>query len=145
MFTEKQRGTFKYTIAHVLAYNMVALNLGVWRPKYLFHDWEKPWMMLFAKHILHKSSPYEWVRNWHRTHRKHHIQYYRAATMFRSGRYPNPVEIILDWEASQYTKLASPQDAYTYYIEHKEDIPKVLQVELINTIQVLGLWGTSEK
>ena len=47
MFDKSQRSKFKYWFAHWCAFNMTALNLGVWKFKYLFHDIEKPWLMLF--------------------------------------------------------------------------------------------------
>ena len=46
MFSKSERSSFKYWFAHWCAYNMTALNLGMWKPKYLLHDIEKPWLML---------------------------------------------------------------------------------------------------
>lgn len=139
MFTLEQRGTFKYTLAHVLAYNSVALSLGVWRPKYIFHDWEKPWMLLIAK-ALHKSDPYTWVQNWHRHHRRHHIEYYKAATLTRSGRSVNIREMIIDWECSRFTKLSSPRNAYQQFMHKKDTFSDFHQILIANELKLLGLW-----
>ena len=49
MFDKSQRSKFDYWFAHWCAFNMTALNLGVWKFKYLFHDIEKPWLMLMWK------------------------------------------------------------------------------------------------
>lgn len=46
-FDKESRSTFKYWFAHWCAFQMVALDLHVWRPKYLLHDIEKPWLRLF--------------------------------------------------------------------------------------------------
>ena len=146
MFTLEQRGTFKYTLAHVLAYNSVAISLGVWRPKYLFHDWEKPWMLMFAKGLkksgLLKQEPYEWVRAWHKTHRKHHRQYYVPATMLHSGRMPNVREMIIDWECSRFTKSIFKRTAYEYYRHKQAEISMVLQFAIEQELKTLGLWGS---
>lgn len=66
-FTKDDRSSFPYWFAHWCAFQMTALNLGIWKFKYLFHDWEKPWMRLFCK--------YETVQKWHRSHRRHHPEY----------------------------------------------------------------------
>ena len=46
-FDKEDRSTFPYWFAHWCAFQMTALNLGIWKFKYLFHDWEKPWLRLF--------------------------------------------------------------------------------------------------
>ena len=46
MFTKEERSGFKYWFAHWCAFQMTALNLKCWRPKYLLHDIEKPWLSL---------------------------------------------------------------------------------------------------
>lgn len=45
-FGKDERSSFPYWFAHWKAFNMVALQLGHWKFKYLFHDIEKPWLML---------------------------------------------------------------------------------------------------
>ena len=46
MFTKKDRSSFKYWFAHWCGFQITALNLGIWKPKYLLHDIEKPWLKL---------------------------------------------------------------------------------------------------
>ena len=43
-FTKEQRSSFSYWFYHVLAFNLVAKELHCWKLKYLFHDFEKPWL-----------------------------------------------------------------------------------------------------
>ena len=144
MFSENEKSTFPYWFAHWSAYQMIALNLRVWKAKYLFHDWEKPWMLLFAKGLkkigLLKQEPYEWVRAWHKTHRKHHRQYYIPATMLHSGRMPNIREMIIDWECSRFTKSTFGRTAYEYYRHKQAEIPMVLQFVIEQELKTLGLW-----
>jgi len=99
-FDKSERSTFSYWFWHWLAYNMVAWNLGVWHPKYLLHDIEKPWLKLLW-------GDYEKVQKWHRHHNKHHIFYGRMHGM-------NKIDwlgAIIDWECSRYTKNAAPRTA----------------------------------
>lgn len=100
-FTKKDRSTFPYWFAHYCAYNMVALNWGVWKWKYLFHDFEKPWLLLWYKFIK-TDNPYKKVQQWHRAHNSHHIEY--------KGK-KDYIGMLIDWEASQYTKQSSPRNA----------------------------------
>jgi hypothetical protein len=69
MFTKKDRSSFKYWFAHWCGFQLTALNLGIWKPKYLLHDIEKPWLKVFWK------GDYKRVQKWHRTHNKHHLEY----------------------------------------------------------------------
>ena len=99
-FDKKDRSSFSYWYNHWKAYNMVAWNLGVWHPKYLLHDIEKPWLKLLW-------GDYEKVQKWHRHHNKHHIFYGRMHGM-------NKIDwlgAIIDWECSRYTKNAAPRTA----------------------------------
>ena len=123
-FTKDDRSSFKYWFAHWCAFQMTALNLGVWRFKYLFHDWEKPWMRLIF--------PYSIVQKWHRTHRRHHPEYGEIHGF-------NKVdwdEMLIDWECCHYTKIAQPlnapetlialfQDKTYYSIMQKEMLPRL--------------------
>ena len=34
----------QYHFAHWCAFNMLAMNLGVWKLHHFFHDWYKPWI-----------------------------------------------------------------------------------------------------
>ena len=65
MFTKEERSSFKYWFAHWCAFQMTALNNKCWKFKYLFHDIEKPWLMLIWK-------DYSRVQKWHRATNSHH-------------------------------------------------------------------------
>jgi hypothetical protein len=99
-FEKKDRSTFPYWISHFLAYNLVAMKLGVWHPKYLLHDIEKPWLKLFW-------GDYKKVQNWHRHHNNHHIFYGRMHGINRI----DWLGAIIDWECSRYSKYAAPRTA----------------------------------
>ena len=99
-FDKKDRSSFSYWFNHWLAYNWVAWNLGVWKPKYLLHDSEKTWLKLFW-------GEYKKVQKWHNHHNKHHIF---------SGRHYglNKVDwlaAVIDWECGRYAKNACPRNA----------------------------------
>lgn len=113
-FTKKSRSTFAYWFAHWCAFQMVALNLGAWKPKYLLHDIEKPWLKLFMS--------YDKVKTWHRTHSKHHLSY--------KGNNGKPLYVnydvldkldyqamLIDWECSRYTKAEAPKTALQELID----------------------------
>ena len=67
MFSKNDKSSFPYWFAHWCSFQLCALNLGIWKFKYLFHDFEKPWLKLFL--------PYKKVQKWHREHNKHHLEY----------------------------------------------------------------------
>ena len=69
MFDKSDRSSFKYWFAHWCGFQLTALNLGIWKPKYLLHDIEKPWLKLFWQ------GDYKKVQKWHRTHNNHHLEY----------------------------------------------------------------------
>lgn len=94
MFTKLERSTFKYWFAHWCAYQMTALNLRIWKPKYLLHDIEKP----FLKLIL----PYSRVKEIHRKRSKHHIEY-------RNPSKRDWEALMIDWECSRFTKENAPR------------------------------------
>ena len=99
-FDKEQRSSFSYWFNHWLAYNLVAIKLGVWKPKWLLHDVEKPWLKLFW-------GDYKRVQKWHKHHNKHHIFYGRRAGI-------NKVDwlaAVIDWECSRYTKHAAQKTA----------------------------------
>lgn len=106
-FTKDQRSTFKYWFAHWCAFNMTALVYHVWRPKYLLHDIEKPWLLLWYK-MLHRfkpewySDPYAWTQSWHRRHNNHHIEYLGKLDIDA---------MLIDWECSRFTKQNNPLPA----------------------------------
>lgn len=100
-FDKDSRSNFSYWFWHWLAYNYVAMKLGVWHPRFLLHDIEKPWLMILFR------NDYSRVQKWHRYHRKHHTSYGRRYGM-------NKVDwlgVIIDWECSRYTKNAAQKTA----------------------------------
>ena len=97
MFEQSERSSFKYWFAHWCAFQMTALNHKMWKPKYLLHDIEKPWLKLFWE--------YPKVQRWHRFHNKHHIEYYQL------HRKADWKAMVIDWECGHYTKIAQPLDA----------------------------------
>lgn len=124
-FTEAQKGTFKYTIAHNLAYNACAISLGHWCFRYLFHDLSKPWMLLWYKYIKREENPYAFVRAHHKITSSHHVQY------------PGKLDAwgwVIDQESSTWTKpdhvgawLKYTQIASTLRPDQDEAIKKVIE------------------
>jgi len=108
-FTKEQRSSFPYWFAHWCAFQMVALNLHIWKPKYLFHDIEKPWLRLFL--------PYEKVRKWHRSHSRHHVEWLdKFPPLMPIGETGIDIDaLIIDNECSRYTKQKSPMSAKDYF------------------------------
>ena len=74
---------------------MTALNLKHWKPKYLLHDIEKPFLKLFWD--------YKKVQKWHRTHNSHHTEY--------KGQW-DTYAMVIDWECSRFTKVEAQLNAY---------------------------------
>ena len=100
-FTRKDRSTWPYFWAHWCAFQMVALNLGVWKFKYLFHDWYKPWLKMLG-------IPYKKIQRFHRTHSNHHLEWLIV------GGSPKNFDweaLIIDWECSRFTKKSCPRNA----------------------------------
>ena len=95
-FSKEQRSSFKYWYYHWKAFNLTAYHLGHWKFKYLFHDIEKPWLMLFW-------GDYKRVQKWHRTHNSHHVEF--------NGLW-DTYAMIIDWECSRFTKIDAPMDAW---------------------------------
>lgn len=96
-FTRDDRSTFTYWFAHWCAFNLVALNLKMWKFKYLFHDIKKP----FAK-LIHS---YDKVQKMHRYNNSHHLEYF-----IKTGK-ADWEAMLIDWECSGLTKVACPLDA----------------------------------
>lgn len=96
-FDKSQRSTFSYWAWHWLAFNCTAIKIHHWRPRYLFHDIEKPWLKLILR-------DYKKVQTWHRTHNAHHLEY-------RKPDKRNWIDMAIDWECSRLTKIACPHDA----------------------------------
>ena len=135
MFTKEDRSTFPYWFAHACAFNMTALNLKVWKFKYLFHDFEKPWLKLFMRDYMK-------VQKWHRHHNKHHVEY-----LFMHGK-ADMEAMAIDWECSRFTKQAQQLDAMGEFLRKYNSVPadnaellyKVMKPVLID----LGLWRDKE-
>ena len=99
-FTKSDRSTWRYFWAQRSAIQMVAITLGVRRPKHLFHDWYKPWLKMFG-------IPYKDIQHIHRRHSNHHLEWldrHSPANM-------DWISLIVDWECSQYTKEACYRNA----------------------------------
>ena len=99
-FDKSNRSSFSYWFAHWCAFQLTALNMRRWKFKYLFHDFEKPWMKLFMK--------YKSVQKWHRNHNSHHLEY-----GLKHGWDKIDWEaLIIDWECSRLSKTEAQLDAY---------------------------------
>lgn len=137
-FSKKDRATWSYFWAHWCAFQMVALNLGVWKFKYLFHDWYKPWLKMLG-------IPYEKIRWFHRHHSKHHLEWWvdynsssnKCFTDFDWD------ALIIDWECSQYTKEECTRNA-RQEMEHvlpavDDDLRYLISVVIPDRLEKLGL------
>lgn len=96
MFDENEKSTFKYWFAHWCAFQLTALNLKIWKFKYLFHDIEKPWLKLFWT--------YKKVQKWHRKHNRHHLEY----GLEHGWDAIDWEALMIDWECSQLSKKQCP-------------------------------------
>jgi hypothetical protein len=134
-FDKKDRSSFPYWLSHWAAYNLVALKLGVWKPKWLLHDIEKPWLKLIWR-------DYKRVQKWHKHHNKHHI--------FSGRRYGlNKVDwlaAVLDWESSRYSKnsalLTARQETEAILKERKkytDDEREEIRKNVLPILNYLGL------
>lgn len=100
-FDRNDRSTFPYWFAHWCAFNMTALNLKKWKFKYLFHDFEKPWLKLFMS--------YKKVQQFHNLHNKHHLLHYfiKESADWEA--------MVIDWECGRFTKQQCPRNAVDEY------------------------------
>ena len=96
MFDETEKSTFPYWFAHWCSFQLTALNLKIWKFKYLFHDFEKPWLRLFWK--------YKKVQKWHRTHNKHHLEYGLRHGFDKI----DWIALMIDWQCSSMSKKQCP-------------------------------------
>lgn len=109
-FDKSQRSTWRYYLAHWCAFQMVAIMLGVWRPRYIFHDWKKPWLKMFG-------LPYSEIQYIHRHSTRHHLEYLELNNEMGF----DWMAMIIDWECSQYTKEDCTRNArqeYEYLMEN---------------------------
>lgn len=98
----------------------------MWKPKWLLHDIEKPWLKLIWGDYLR-------VRQWHKHHNSHHIFYGRRNGM-------NKIDwlgAVIDWECSHLTKCVAVRngreevdylisDKSKYTNDEKEEIRKIV-------------------
>lgn len=134
-FTKDQRSTFEYWFYHWRNYNLVALKLGIWKPKWLLHDIEKPWLKLIW-------GDYKRVQKWHKHHNSHHIFYGRRNGLNRI----DWLAAVIDWECSRYSKYAAPRTAreeIEYMIKNQADkyTADELKAIEVNTIPILNYLG----
>ena len=134
-FTKDQRSSFSYWYNHWKAYNYTAWKLGVWKPKWLLHDIEKPWLKLIW-------GDYERVRRWHKHHNNHHVFYGR-----RNGL--NKVDwlgAVIDWECSRLTKLQAPKTAREETMsvlaqkrKYTKDEREAIRINVLPILDYLGI------
>lgn len=134
-FTKEERSSFSYWYNHWKAYNYTAWKLGVWKPKWLLHDIEKPWLKLIW-------GDYERVRKWHKHHNSHHVFYGR-----RNGL--NKVDwlgAVIDWECSRLTKLQAPKTAREETMslleqerKYSKDEREAIRINVLPILDYLGL------
>ena len=109
LFTKAERSSFPYWFAHWCAFNMTAIMCNHWKPGYLLHNWYKPWIRIFL--------PYEKVQKFHRTHSRHHLEWLDNQLKNKKNSRSKVFEkfdwkgMLIDWECSRFTKLASPRTA----------------------------------
>lgn len=127
MFPVESKSSFSYWFNHWKAFQLVALSLGVWKFRHLFHDIEKPFLKLFL--------PYEKVRHFHRRYHRHH----------RGYRNPDRIhwlDVIIDNECGMYTKEDSPLNARAYcewLIEHDAKDSELIKKHALPMLDKLGL------
>ena len=101
MFDRDDRSSFKYWFAHWCGFQIVALNFGIWKFKYLFHDIEKPWLKVLWK------GDYKRVQKFHRTHNSHHLEYGLKHGFDKV----DWTALMIDWQCSALSKRQSQMDA----------------------------------
>ena len=122
MFTKADRSSFKYWFAHWCGFQLTALNLGIWKPKYLLHDIEKPWLKLLWK------GDYKRVQKWHRTHNKHHLEY----GLEHGWDAIDWEALMIDWECCGLSKQEAQLDAretLAYEIQKDKWKPYAREIE----------------
>lgn len=124
LFKENQKSTFKYWFAHWCAYQMIALDCNIWKPKYLLHDIEKPWLMLLWR-------DYPRVKSWHRAHSSHHLEH-------KPEKKYDWEAMVIDWECSRFTKEAAQLNARdTLSLEIKK-FPEMEKELLSNCLPIIN-------
>lgn len=128
-FTKANRSSFPYWFAHWCAFQLTALNLGVWKPRFLLHDTEKPWLKLIWK--------YKKVQQFHRAHNKQHLTY----GIKHGWDKVDWVALVVDWECSRLSKLGAMKDArQTLELEMSRGIyPEVVREKIEEVLNKLDL------
>lgn len=114
LYSKKERSTFGYWFAHWCAFQIIALLTKSWKPRYLFHDVEKPWLRLFWK--------YNKVQKWHRNHSSHHLEYLVTHKISKF----DFKAMVIDWECGRLTKESSPLNARQYFRIEREKLLNLL-------------------
>lgn len=112
----KNKYKIKYTLAHRKAFRKIEKQLlGHNTTRSLFHDLDKV--------ILYPFFDYKKVRNFHRSHAKHHI--------IKAKRRNDFIQMVIDWECARYTKPDKPLNAretlYKFYPELEDKILPILE------------------
>jgi len=111
-FNKNDRSSFPYWFSHWCAFNLTALNLKMWKLKYLFHDIEKPWLKLFLS--------YNKVQRFHNIHNSHHLLYYFIHHK------ADWEAMIIDWECGRLTKQQCPRNAVDEYYKKFDNFEKYI-------------------
>lgn len=119
----KTKYTFKRWFAHLLAYNLVAINYNAWKFKYLFHDIDKPFMGLFFKD--------DFIKKYHRTHSKHHMEYHKPHNI-------DYIAMVIDWECSGLTKKQNQLNAWETLHTHYDYVSNIHKTFTKDAIAILG-------
>ena len=139
MFSKQERSSFKYWFAHFCAFNMTALNLKAWKPKYLLHDAEKPWLKLLW-------GDYKKVQKWHRSHNKHHVEW------MLKHKTADFEAMAIDWECSRFTKEAQQLNAMQELVRKYNSLIEdgnrkdawLLYTNMKRALTRLNLWNDDE-
>lgn len=106
---------FKYWFRHWRAFQKIAMRYHCWKPRFIFHDIEKPFFQIFLKHAT--------VTRIHRKLNRHHVD-------FLFPKYRDYLGMVIDWECARFTKPNEPLNARqtmeTYYPELKNKINPIL-------------------
>lgn len=113
------RAGFSYWFAHWKAVQKTALFYHVWKPKFLLHDMEKPWMRIFMDEKK--------VSIWHREHSRHHVEYGKKHGLNKV----NWTEMVIDFECARQTKPDKPLNARQtmnkFYPEYRDFLEPILE------------------
>lgn len=114
LYSREERSTFGYWFAHWCAFQIISLLTKSWKPRYLLHDIEKPWLRLFLK--------YTKVQKWHRYHSPHHLEYLVTHKISKF----DFKAMVIDWECGRLTKESSPLNARQYFRLEREKLLDLL-------------------